>query len=38
MMSKNLRERKFELVTSSSSEGQSETNETIEVTTKTELK
>ena len=36
MMSTNSRKRNFELITSSSSEGQSETTETIEVKTKTE--
>ena len=37
-MSTNSRKRKFELVTSSSSEGLSETTETTEVKTKTEWK
>ena len=36
MMSTNSRERKFELVTSSSSQGQSEATETTEIKTKTE--
>ena len=36
MISTNSRKHKFELVTSSSSKGQSETTETIEVKTKTE--
>ena len=36
MMSTNSRERKFELATLSSLEGQSETTETAEVKTKTE--